>query len=213
MAIPIVKIGGKLHFPSQRTTNNENSPSGVKRSCDDREQTTIKLDTMNKSAMKSERLVVSYALWLGAFMGLGGLHRLYNGKIGSGLLWLFTWGIFGFGQFIDLFLIPNMNEEYEMKLRLKMGMTAAGIPIDSTTSAPTQVIPPSPQPTTETLRLRILKAAQKRDGQISVTQAVLDTGADFEEVEAELTEMVKKGYASIENHHTKGTIFYEFPEM
>lgn len=163
--------------------------------------------------MKSERLVVSYALWLGAFMGLGGLHRLYNGKIGSGLLWLFTWGIFGVGQFVDLFLIPNMSEEYEMKLRLKMGVTGVGIPLDSTTSAPTQVIPPSPQPAPEKLMLRILKAAQKRGGQISVTQAVLDTGADFEEVEAELKEMVKKGYANIENHYTKGTVFYEFPEI
>lgn len=173
----------------------------------------MKLDTMNKPAMKDERLVVSYALWLGAFMGLGGLHRLYNGKIGSGLLWLFTWGIFGVGQFVDLFLIPNMSEEYEMKLRLKMGMTATGIPIDSTTSAPTQVLPSLAKPTPEKLMLRILKAAQKRGGQISVTQAVLDTGADFEEVEAELNEMVKKGYANMDNHHTKGTIFYEFPEM
>lgn len=162
--------------------------------------------------MKDERLVVSYALWLGAFMGLGGLHRLYNGKIGSGLFWLFTWGIFGIGQFVDLFLIPNMSEEYEMKLRLKMGMTAAGLPLDTTIAAPTQVIPPS-QPVTEKLMLRILKAADKRGGQISLTQAVLDTGADFEEVEAILKDMVKKGHAHVDNHVTKGTVLYEFPEL
>ncbi|MEC4806430.1 MAG: TM2 domain-containing protein [Jaaginema sp. PMC 1079.18] len=160
--------------------------------------------------MKDERVVVSYALWLGAFMGLGGLHRLYNGKIGSGLLWLFTLGLFGVGQFVDLFLIPNMSEEYEMKLRLKMGVNPAGLPLNTSAYAPTQVVPAPPS---EKLMLRILKAANERGGQISLTQAVMDTGADFEEVEEILKDMVKKGHAHVDNHLTKGTIIYEFPEL
>jgi len=50
---------------------------------------------------------VAYMLWAGCIIGLCGLHRLYIGKIGTGLLWLFTFGLFGFGQLIDLFTLSG----------------------------------------------------------------------------------------------------------
>jgi hypothetical protein len=39
------------------------------------------------------------------FLPLAGLHRFYVGKIGTGILWLFTGGLLGLGQFIDIILI------------------------------------------------------------------------------------------------------------
>jgi TM2 domain-containing membrane protein YozV len=50
----------------------------------------------------------AYLLWLLIFVGLGGIHRIYAGRVITGLIWLFTGGLFLIGQIIDLFLIPGM---------------------------------------------------------------------------------------------------------
>ena len=59
------------------------------------------------------------ALILCIFFGYFGLHRFYVGKNSSGLLYLFTMGIFGFGWFIDIFLIATGNFKDEFGLKLK----------------------------------------------------------------------------------------------
>ena len=53
---------------------------------------------------------VSIGLCCAGFIGLGGLHKFYEGKIGMGILYLCTMGLFMFGTFIDLIALlfkPN----------------------------------------------------------------------------------------------------------
>lgn len=45
------------------------------------------------------------ALLLCFFFGAFGVHRFYEGKIGTGILYLLTFGVFGIGALVDFFAI------------------------------------------------------------------------------------------------------------
>ncbi|MDX2240112.1 MAG: NINE protein [Leptolyngbyaceae cyanobacterium bins.302] len=151
---------------------------------------------------------MSYLLWLSILLGLGGLHRFYNGKMISGCLWLLTGGLFGIGQIVDLFLIPDMVDAHNLKRVNQLG----GSPYAPAQPAISRLID-APKYREDQLRSQVLKAAQKRGGKISVTQAVADTGAGFSEVEGTLLGMAKKGHADIQNDPKSGAVVYSFPEL
>jgi TM2 domain-containing membrane protein YozV len=158
---------------------------------------------------RQERLFLSYLLSAGLFFGFGGLHRLYNGKIVTGVLWFLTWGLFGVGQVADLYFIPSMVDEREAQLlRLKGGLSQFGVPINQSV-----VVSQVHRPNGQQLMMELLKVAEAKGGKLTVTQGVIATGATFEEVEATLNNMFKSGYARMENHSETGAIVYYFDEL
>ena len=164
----------------------------------------------------------SYLLWAGIFFQLNGLHRLYNGKIGTGLLWLFTFGLFGIGQMIDLFIIPDMVDEHNWKLRKRLGMAPNGIPLGAKVTNGKVYEPPvktwepesgKQQLSQDELMIKLAQIAQQHQGKLSVTQAVIETGVSFSEIEATLKAMLKKGYVAVDNHPETGVVVYDFTEI
>lgn len=57
-------------------------------------------------------LVIGYVAWLFGFIGA---HRFYYGKPVSGTIYFFTLGIFFIGWIVDLFLIPVMDREADLR--------------------------------------------------------------------------------------------------
>jgi TM2 domain-containing membrane protein YozV len=155
-----------------------------------------------------DRLLVSYILCAVGFFGLGGLHRLYNGKIGTGLLWLCTGGLLYIGQIVDLLLIPGMVDEYDHQLRIKAGLSPLGVPLNQAVVA-SQVR----RPNGNRLMVELIEAAENKGGSLTVTQGVKATGASFAEVEATLKEMFKSGYVKIDNDPITGAVTYHFHEL
>lgn len=65
----------------------------------------------------SHSKLIGYILWI---FGFTGSHRFYFGKPISGTVYFCTLGLLGIGWLIDLFLIPAMDREAD--LRFKSGM-------------------------------------------------------------------------------------------
>ncbi len=61
----------------------------------------------------------AYLLWLIGIFGWLGFHHFYLGKIGKGIIWILTGGVFGIGSLIDLFTIGGAVERYNTSEELK----------------------------------------------------------------------------------------------
>jgi len=68
------------------------------------------MENQHDSHLKS----IGYILWL---FGFTGSHRFYYGKPITGTIWFFTLGLLGIGWLIDLFLIPSMDRQADVRFQ------------------------------------------------------------------------------------------------
>jgi TM2 domain-containing membrane protein YozV len=57
-------------------------------------------------------LIVGYLIWIFGFLGA---HRFYYGKPVSGTIYFFTLGLLFIGWIVDLFLLPAMDREADIR--------------------------------------------------------------------------------------------------
>ena len=65
-----------------------------------------------ETSRETHNLLIGYVLWIFGFFGA---HRFYYGKPISGTIYFFTLGLFLVGWIVDLFLIPRMNDEADLR--------------------------------------------------------------------------------------------------
>ena len=171
---------------------------------------------------------VAYLLWCACLFGGCGIHRFYLGKYGTGILYFCTWGLFGIGQLIDLFRIPRMVEEENLKWQWRHQATV-NINIHGQTGQPVSVEYPSqtqssqaghppfahqtaqpPIDPEKALEKTILNLARKLRGKLTPLELAANSSLSLDEANKSLENFVRKGYANM-TVTDEGNILFEFP--
>jgi TM2 domain-containing membrane protein YozV len=150
----------------------------------------------------------AYLFWLLSLVGLSGVHRLYLGKIGSGILWIFTGGLFGIGALYDLVTLPAQVREANMRAYYRAAVAG---------QAPVRLTMPADQaeaaaPRRESLERVILKCARRNAGYVTASEAALEGDISLDAAKTALDKLAAKGFAEM-RIRTNGVVVYVFPEF
>jgi TM2 domain-containing membrane protein YozV/predicted transcriptional regulator len=144
---------------------------------------------------------IAYLLWLLSGFGIFGFHRFYLGKIPSGILWMFTGGLFGIGTIYDLFTLPWQVREANIRRAIFSG---AGQKLDWRN--------------VETLREKdsieriILREARENKGILTASEVALAANIPIEEAKKYLDTLVSKGFVELRVRKTGGLV-YTIPDI
>lgn len=162
----------------------------------------------------------AYALWCFCFFSLCGIQRLYARRYFSGFLYLITLGFFGLGQFIDLFLIPNMIDEENLKLKALYGYQpnqgsfaqasesrVVNLPQNNILEKNTESTPTKPLKEKDIDRA-ILKICKENEGS-TLAEIFLEIDEEYEKIEGRVQELMKKNLLVIDNRPNDGAVIYK----
>ena len=162
---------------------------------------------------------LAYIFWFLSGFGVLGFHRFYLGKIPTGLLWMFTGGLFTAGAIFDFFTLPGQVREANLRLALYGQLRRQ--------SAPRR----SPQRGRHTNwryandgqyevkgrerdnhERAILKLAKENKGIITVSDVALRADISIEEAKNHLETLLSKGFVELRVRKS-GALVYVFPDM
>jgi len=154
--------------------------------------------------------VIAYILFFLSGWGVLGLHRHYLGKHGTGLLWLFTGGIFTIGSFYDFFTLPSQVREANIRNAIidetirRKDENKGWRNVDDGQSRIVREKEP--------IERTILKLAKANKGIITASELALSANVSMEEAKKDLDAMVNKGFAELRVRQS-GSLVYVIPDL
>ncbi len=143
---------------------------------------------------------IAYLLWFLGGFGTLGFHRFYLNKVGTGILWLLSGGMFGIGAFVDLLTLPMQVREANLRKSYQAALNGPQV---------RPLVQTSPK---DSLERVILKVARKNSGYVTASEVALDGDFSIEEAKAALEKLSATGFAEM-RIRTSGVIVFVFPEF
>ncbi len=153
---------------------------------------------------------MAYLLWLPSLFGLAGLQRFYLGKFGTGVLFLITGGLFGFGTFYDAFTLPRQVREAQLHEKYREALEQGTIHINVERGGTGDSARNSGKPTS--VEQIILQSAKQNNGVVTPTDVALAAGVPLEEARRVLEQLSDKGFAEVRVKKS-GLLVYVIPDF
>ncbi len=147
----------------------------------------------------------AYLFWIPSLFGVAGLQRIYLGKIGSGILYLITGGLFGLGTLYDALTLPEQVRQANLQRRLEGGPSPLEELFLNADNPRQQEI--------FSLEHVILRTAKKNGGSTTPSEVALEANVTATEAREKLEELVGNGFAEMRVHKRSGNLAYVFPEF
>jgi len=162
---------------------------------------------------------IAYLLWFCSGFGALGLHRFYLGKIGTGILWMCTGGLFVVGSIFDFITLPaqvreaNIRQALIDQLRRGSEQPFGGSREENWRYAEDssyRVVNGAAKK--ERPEHAILKLAEKNKGVITVSDVALALDISMDEAKKLLDTLVAKNFAEL-RIRTSGSLVYVILDM
>lgn len=163
-------------------------------------------------------LKTAYLLWLPSIFGVAGLHKFYLGKPGMGLLYFFTFGLFGIGTIYDAFTMDEQVRRSRLRSRYRRQIDGEYEDEADLFDAPMPgygrraALPSSPQARRETIEHVVLRLAKKNGGFTTPAEVALEAGVPTDDAKNVLDVLASKGYADVRIRQS-GSVVYVFSDF